>query len=310
MHLGLSMNSAYAVPDVRRGAQWMVERARAASRAGLDSLFLGDHHAVPIPYYQNVPMLGRLLAEWRGPVTGALFLLPLWHPLLLAEQVGTLASLAAGRFVLQCAIGPRDDEFPALGVDPRERPQRFEQSLTLLRRWFAGETLDHAGHWKLHDARIAPTPPEPVEVWIGASAAPAIDRAARMGDGWLASPQLDRQTASSQLAYYRERCEGHARPVGVCAIRRDVYVGSSADEARATAGPVIEAGHRGFPPDALIVGSVAEVAAAIRELEKCGFDHVIVRNLVRDQQAALGCIERLAGVREALAPGHASRSAG
>jgi len=304
MHLGLSMNSAYAVPDVRTGAQWMVERARAASRAELDSLFLGDHHAVPIPYYQNVPMLGRLLAEWRGPVTGALFLLPLWHPLLVAEQVGTLASLAAGRFVLQCAIGPSDDEFPAFGVDPRQRPSRFEQSLTLLRRWFAGEVLDHDGRWTLSRARIAPAPPEPVEVWIGASAAPAIDRAARMGDGWLAGPQLDMASATRQLAYYRERCENHGRPVGVCAIRRDVYVGSSPDEARATAGPVVEAGHRGFPADATIVGSVAEVVDEIRTLENSGYSHVIVRNLVRDQQAAIGCIERLAGVREALAQSH------
>jgi alkanesulfonate monooxygenase SsuD/methylene tetrahydromethanopterin reductase-like flavin-dependent oxidoreductase (luciferase family) len=304
MHLGLSMNSAYAVPDVRTGAQWMVERARAAASAGLDSLFLGDHHATPIPYYQNVPMLGRLLAEWQGPVTGALFLLPLWHPLLVAEQVGTLASLSAGRFVLQCAIGPRDNEFPAFGVDPRERPSRFEQSLALLRRWFAGEVMDHEGHWTLAEARVAPVPPEPVEVWIGATAAPAIDRAARLGDGWLAGPQLDREAAASQLAEYRERCDAHGRPAGACAIRRDVYVGSSPDEARATAAPILEAGHRGFPTDATIVGGIDEVAAAIRELENTGYDHVIVRNLVRDQQAALGCIERLAGVREALAHDH------
>ena len=77
--------------DVRAGARWMVERARAAADAGLDSLFVGDHHNVPVPYYQNVPILGRLLAEWDDRPAGALFLLPLWHPVLLAEQIGTLA---------------------------------------------------------------------------------------------------------------------------------------------------------------------------------------------------------------------------
>ncbi len=50
--------------DARVGARWMIERARAAAAAGLDSLFVGDHHNVPVPYYQNVPILGRLLAEW------------------------------------------------------------------------------------------------------------------------------------------------------------------------------------------------------------------------------------------------------
>ena len=96
MKVGVSLRSGYAPMDARTGARWLVERARAARDAGLDSLFIGDHHNVPVPYYQNVPMLGRLLAEWDDRPAGALFLLPLWHPVLLAEQIGTLASIAAG----------------------------------------------------------------------------------------------------------------------------------------------------------------------------------------------------------------------
>jgi hypothetical protein len=51
----------------------------AARRAALDSLFVGDQHVSPTPYYQNTPMLGRLLAEWGEAPAGWLFLLPLWH---------------------------------------------------------------------------------------------------------------------------------------------------------------------------------------------------------------------------------------
>src|SRR5439155_1628438 len=82
-------------------ARWLCERARAARDAELDSLFVGDHHNVPVPYYQNVPMLGRLLIEWSERPVGALFLLPLWHPVLVAEQIGTLAAIADGRFIMQ-----------------------------------------------------------------------------------------------------------------------------------------------------------------------------------------------------------------
>ena len=89
--------------------------------AGLDSLFIGDHHNVPVPYYQNVPMLGRLLAEWDDRPAGALFLLPLWHPVLLAEQIGTLASIASGPFIMQCALGGGAEQFDALGVSMRAR---------------------------------------------------------------------------------------------------------------------------------------------------------------------------------------------
>ena len=79
-------------------------------------MFVGDHHNVPVPYYQNVPMLGRLLAEWDERPAGALFLLPLWHPVLVAEQIGTLASIAQGRFIMQCALGGGDEQFDAFGV--------------------------------------------------------------------------------------------------------------------------------------------------------------------------------------------------
>ena len=125
MHIGVSERSGYAVSDARLGARWMVERVRAARDAGLESLFLGDHHATGGSYYQNVPMLGRLLGEWGDRAAGALFLLPLWHPVLLAEQVGTLASMTSGRFILQCALGGGDDRFGGMGVPLRGRVARM-----------------------------------------------------------------------------------------------------------------------------------------------------------------------------------------
>src|SRR5215472_2778732 len=97
MRVGISLTSNHPnVKDPRQGARWMIERAAAAHRAGLDSLFVGDQHVSPTPYYQNTPMLGRLLAEWGEAPTGCLFLLPLWHPVLVAEQIGTLAAIAQG----------------------------------------------------------------------------------------------------------------------------------------------------------------------------------------------------------------------
>ena len=104
MRIGISVNSAYRVDDPRRGAQNMIERAWAARQADLDSLFVGDHHVTEVPYYQNTPMLGRMLAEWHNKPVGALYLLPLWHPVLLAEQIATLAAIAQGRFIMQCGL--------------------------------------------------------------------------------------------------------------------------------------------------------------------------------------------------------------
>ncbi len=300
MRIGISIASSYNVTDYRTGARFMLERAKAATDAGLDSLFFGDHHVTPNPYYQNTPILARALADWRNAPAGALYLLPFRHPVLLAEEIATVATMMPQRFIMQCAIGYGDREFAAFGINPKHRPSRFEECLEIMRRLWAGETVSHNGRWQIENARILPTPPEPVEVWIAASAPPAIDRAARLGDGWLAAPGLSVDDAKRSLNSYRDACAKHNRPVGVTAIRRDIYVGASAAEAKATGGAVVAAGYRGFPVDATVVGDVEQVAAAFQDYFVMGYTDIIVRNLVDDQEKALASIGRLAAVKAHL----------
>jgi alkanesulfonate monooxygenase SsuD/methylene tetrahydromethanopterin reductase-like flavin-dependent oxidoreductase (luciferase family) len=279
----------------------MVERVRAARDAGLESLFLGEHHATGGTYYQNAPMLGRLLAEWGDRPAGALFLLPLWHPVTLAEQVGTLASLTQGRFILQCALGGGDDQFGGMGVPLRGRVARFESTLAVLRRLLAGETVTTDEPLPLRSARSGPRPPEPVDVWIGASAPAAIDRAARLGDGWIAAPGLTPAQAAQQIEQYRSSCAAHGRPVGVTAIRRDVHVGADAADARRVADPILTLGYRGLPPESLVLGGVAQISQAFADLGDLGFSHVLVRHLADDQREVLASYQRLGAVRSDLA---------
>ncbi len=295
MRLGISLRSAYnPMDDHRVGARWVIERALAARDAGLDSLFVGDHHATgPFPYYQNVPMMGRLLADWDERPAGVLMLLPLWHPVLAAEQIGTLASIAKGRFILQCAIGGGEPQFAAMGASMRTRPSRFEAVLDAIRRLLAGEAVD--------GARVAPIPHEPLEVWIGGSAEAAIDRAARLGDGWLADPSLVPDEARQQLESYRAACARHGRTPTAVALRRDVHVGADAEDAARVAKPVVDGGYRGFRPEACTYGSAEQVAEQLAPYGEMGYTDVIVRHLVDDQSEVLRSLERLGAVREALA---------
>lgn len=302
MRIGISMASAYGVDDVRAGARYMIERARAAHAAGLDSLFVGDHHATPAPYYQNSPILGRVLAEWGAREAGALYLLPLWNPVLVAEQAATLASIAQGPFVLQCAIGGGRGQFAAMGVEYGGKPSKFEEALSIIRALWAGETVDGpGGHWPVARTRIAPLPPEPIEVWIGASAQPAIDRAARLGDAWLGSPGTTLAETRRQLDWYREACAAHGRDPERITLRRDVYVGESVAEARATMRPYVDRGYRGIDPEALVIGDVSAAADQLAAYAELGFTDVLIRNITADQGQALATIARLARVREQLA---------
>src|SRR6202040_57288 len=215
MKIGISLTSNHPdVKDPRQGARWMIERAATARRAGLDSLFVGDQHASPTAYYQNTPILGRLLAEWGEAPAGCLFLLPLWHPVLVAEQIGTLAANAQGPFIMQCGLGWGDDRFAAMGANMKTRPSAFEEALDIVRRLLAGETVSSSRRFRIAEASLALRPAEPVEIHIGASAAPAIDRAARLAEGWIASPSLTREEARVQADLYRERCAAYGRGPG------------------------------------------------------------------------------------------------
>ncbi len=278
----------------------MIERARVARQADLDSLFVGDHHITPSPYYQNSAILGRMLAEWGDKPAGALYLLPLWNPVLLAEQVATLACIAQGPFIMQCGLGGDSRQAAGMGTSLKDRVNRFETSLNTMRALWAGETVSADTPWAFRNARISPLPPQPVDVWVGSQADVAIRRTARMAEGWLASPGLTPEQAAESISRYRQSCAEFNREPAAVAIRRDIYVGSSAEEARAVAEPYLAAGYRGFAEESLVVGSVAEVAEQFSTLADMGYTDVIVRNISSDQQQSLACIERLADVKQLL----------
>jgi len=302
MRIGISLTSNHPdAKDPRRGARWMIERAAAAHCAGLDSLFVGDQHVSPAPYYQNTPMLGRLLAEWGEAPAGCLFLLPLWNPVLVAEQIGTLAAIARGPFIMQCGLGWGEARFAAMGANMKTRPSAFEEALDIVRRLLAGETVSSSRRFRVTQASLALRPAEPVEVWIGASASPAIDRAARLAEGWIASPGLIRAEARAQADFYRERCAAYGRPPNAVVLRRDIYVGQSSSEAQAELQQALGRGYRGIPVEALVAGSVDEVAEQFRAFEELGYTDILVRHLSNDQPKVLGSLERLAAVRAALA---------
>ena len=302
MKVGISLTSNHpSATDPRQGARWMVERTAAARRAGLDSLFVGDQHVSATPYYQNTPILGRLLAEWGPAPTGCLFLLPLWHPVLVAEQIGTLASIAQGPFIMQCGLGYGEARFAVMGANIKTRPSAFEEGLDIVRRLLAGETVSSSRRFRITQASLALRPAEPVEVWIGASALPAIDRAARMAEGWIASPGLTPEEARSQADFYRERCQAHGKRPTAIALRRDVYVGASSADAQAVLQQAQRRGYRGIPAEALIAGSIDEVAEQFRVFGELGYTDILLRHLTNDQPKVLGSLERLEKVRVALA---------
>lgn len=300
MRIGISICSSYQIADPREAARYMVERAQAAAVADLDTLFVGDHHATPSHYFQNNAMLGRLLAQWTNKPAGALYLLPLWHPVLLAEQIGTLASIMQGRFIMQCALGGDRKQFAAMGIKLADRVAMFEASLDIMRRLWVGETVSHERFWHIQNARISPVPVENVEVWVGAVVPAAINRTARVADGWLGQPGMNLQQATDQANQYRQACAEFSTAPTAVALRRDIYIGATSQEAKQVRDHYLQKGYRGFSKDSLMAGSVQEVADELAKFAEAGYTDVIVRNMSSDQGQALATIERLVEVKQQL----------
>ena len=276
---GISIGTTFSSPDPRHGTAAVLAQARAAARAGLDHLVLGDHHATaPAAYVQNVPMLGRILAEWTERPAGCLFLVPLWNPVLLAEQVGTLAAMSAGPFIVQTGVGGGAGQFAAMGASLAGRGARTEEGIALAQALLRGERVDSEA-LGISGAQIAPLPPEGVEWWIGGGMDKAIDRAARLGDCWYANADLTPETAGRLLGVYLEACARHGRKPIRIPIRKDVLVAERAAEAEKVGDALLAAGYRGFERAAVAYGDPRQVAEQLAVYGDLGFTDLVVRTM-------------------------------
>ena len=201
--IGVSLSSTHRTDAV----SLMIERAQVAHAAGLASLTIGDHHDMKVPYAQNTPMLGRLLAEWVGRPAGCLFLTPLWKPLLMAEHIGTLAAMhhAASPgvpFIVQTGIGWGDAQFTNLGADMSRRGRDIDAVIPVVKALLAGEAVTD-NYFGLAEATVGLRSDGPIEWWVGGTADVAIDRAARLGDCWYGSPGQDDESIRRGVDRYR-----------------------------------------------------------------------------------------------------------
>jgi probable F420-dependent oxidoreductase len=110
------------------------------------------------------------------------------NPARLAKELATLDRLSGGRLLLTFVIGLAEGpELQAYGVAKGERTAVLDETLGLLRRFWAGECVDHDGiHFRYHGVSISPPPVQtPLEVWFGGMVPSALRRCGELADGWI-----------------------------------------------------------------------------------------------------------------------------
>jgi alkanesulfonate monooxygenase SsuD/methylene tetrahydromethanopterin reductase-like flavin-dependent oxidoreductase (luciferase family) len=299
MKIGLSLTTAYprAEPAVGRFQQ-LVQQVEAAGDHAFHSVWVGDHHVTPHLYYQSVPAIARLTAH-AGPMQiGPFLLLPLYPPVLLAEQMATLDVIADGRVTLMVALGWQPEAYAAFGIPWKERVARFEEGVAILRLLFDKDAADY--HGRFHRFEGVSFQPKPVQrripLWIGANAEPAIRRAARLGDAWIIGPLTPLETVKAQMDIYKSALQEYdlQGTVDEFPMRRDVFIAEDRETALRIAEPVLKAGYRGVqgnPLDVLIVGGPEEFVEKIEHLRALGTSHVLLRFIVQTQEHVLRAIQ-------------------
>ncbi len=223
---GVMSNSHPAsAADLSRLVDEMVVEAQQAEQCGFDSFFVTEHHQEPSGYLPSpLPLLAALATRTSTIRLGTgIVILPLYHPIRMAEDCAVIDIMSKGRLILGVGMGYQDVDFAAYGLRVSDRVSLFEEGIEIIKRAWTEEKLSFVGkRYTLTNIGVTPKPlqkPRP-PIWIAAVGDEAMKRAGRVGDALLADsfqlparlkPRVDlyRQTAASrgnraQVVLFRE----------------------------------------------------------------------------------------------------------
>jgi probable F420-dependent oxidoreductase len=171
-----------------------------AEHAGRDPQLMGpyteDH-----PFHEPFVLFGYLagLTQTLELVTGVI-ILPQRQAALVAKQTAEVDVLSGGRLRLGIGVGWNAVEYEALGESFSDRGKREEEQVEVIRALWENETIDFEGRWhRVPHAGINPRPERKIPIWFGGAADALLERAARIGDGWLPLvPPDDRGKAATE----------------------------------------------------------------------------------------------------------------
>jgi probable F420-dependent oxidoreductase len=172
------------------GVWWPVDCYQAAEESGFDYIWTSEHIVFHRPILDVVPvMAGIALSTKRVRIGCAAIIASLRNPTILAKELTTVDIMSGGRLTVVAGVGgDYPKELEACGVSMRDRGQRMTETLEIMRRYWSGEHFSYHGRiFQLEDVWMQPRPvqPEGPPVWLAGRADAAMERAARLGDGFM-----------------------------------------------------------------------------------------------------------------------------
>ena len=167
-----------------------IEQAVLADELGFDHVWFTEHHFLEdgyLPAFQ--PLAGAIAARTKQiRISNDIALLPLYHPIRLAEELAVLDQISNGRMEFGIGMGYVPKEFDAFGVPLRNRVSMTDEAIEILRlAWGEGPFSFRGKRYNLSNIDVHPKPVQPggPPLWIAAMKEPGALRAARFGTNLL-----------------------------------------------------------------------------------------------------------------------------
>jgi alkanesulfonate monooxygenase SsuD/methylene tetrahydromethanopterin reductase-like flavin-dependent oxidoreductase (luciferase family) len=288
--------------------QEALKQVELAEELGFDSVWLEEHHGTSRHYHPSplIYLAGFATRSERILLGTDIAILPLYHPVRLAEDVAQLDIMSKGRVILGAAIGYREEEFAAFQTPLKGRGAQFEEMLVLIKRLWSEDNLDfESERYALNNFTLEPKPfqkPRP-PIWLGGWGRLSIQRAASLGDAWIPGPTANLVKLKEAQARYNDHLlelevdpQSRPRP-----LTRDVVIASSDKDAEELAQSYLLPAYRDeysswshpligtsdstatdileeLRQDRFIIGSPSKVIEQIDYFkEQFGMDHLICR---------------------------------
>lgn len=216
-----------------------IQVVAASASMGFSWVSMGQHWlSYPSVWPQPFPFLARIAPESGAMrLKTSMLLLPLLNAVEVAESVATLDYITHGRLDLGVAIGYRQDELLAAGLQRKDRAAKLEESIAVMKRLWSGDDVSFEGRYIRAQGKMGfeplQKPHPPIE--MAAQSRAATERAARLADAVFFGPQVAWRDISWLTHVYRSRAVG-----GRVYASRSLMVGTSKEDAATRAAQYLE----------------------------------------------------------------------
>jgi luciferase family oxidoreductase group 1 len=219
-----------------------LDLAQAAESLGFRNIWLAEHHFSTYGYLPRPAQLATYIAAktTRLRVGTAVIVVPLHHPLIVAEEIATLDLLADGRVDIGLGRGYQHYEFERLGLELDTARTRWEESVDIILKALGGEPFTYDGKlFKIPETTIFPQPvqkPHP-PIWVTAQSPESVEATVRRGFNLLTGGF---GVPIERMVEFRQQFDalvGQIKPPRTpeVGVQRAVYVTDTLSDARAAA---------------------------------------------------------------------------